>query len=184
MSKVFTSNVYGAGFAADPTVGPGIAGPIGSLLPRLGTTQVWQKFGVLDTDWTLFGGARVYPPEQWGQQDVPASQTAVALEAMVSTNFATWKATRAGSIVALVTRLTAPCTAGTLTVQVTINGGASTIAVVTTNAANQSGGVSTQATGVDQFVAGDLIGMQVTTSVGWLPVTSDLEADLEIEETP
>lgn len=128
-------------------------------------------------------GARFSPPEKWGQQDIAASQTNIALSASVSTNFDDITMIRAGSIVGLNTRLTTACTAGTLTVTVTKNGAAGTLSVATTSASNTTGGQSTQAAGVDTFVAGDLVGIQLTTSVGWLPITDDVEAWLEIVET-
>jgi hypothetical protein len=131
------------------------------------------------------GGASIYAlPEQWAQQDVAANQTDVDLSAQVSTNFDNVPAMRAGSIVGLSTRLTEAVTAGTLTVAVTINGAVGTLAVVSTSGSNPSGGQATQATGVDTYVAGDLIGVQLTTDAGFLPVTTDLEAWLQVSETP
>lgn len=72
MAKVFTSQVYAPGFTADPSVAPGVAAPIGSLLPRRGTTELWQKFGAADTDWQLFtsgGGGLIN--ELWGPRTAP-----------------------------------------------------------------------------------------------------------------
>lgn len=76
MSKNFVSDVFAPGFAADPSVGPGIAAPIGSLLPRLGTTELWQKFGAADTDWQLFtsGGGGGVVNELWGPRTNPNAE--------------------------------------------------------------------------------------------------------------
>jgi hypothetical protein len=119
-------------------------------------------------------------PEQWGQQNVAASQTNVPLECLVSTNFDTIKMMRAGSIVGLSTRLTEAVTFGTLTVTVTKNGAAGIISVVHISG---SGGVTTQGVGIDTYAANDLIGIRITTSSGFLPTTTDLEAWLEFVET-
>ena len=128
-------------------------------------------------------GHRFSPPEKWTQNDIAADQVDVALETLVSVNFADIKMIRAGSVVGLGTRLTEAITAGTLTVTITVNGVGGTLAVVHTAGSNPSGGEATQADGIDTFVAGDLIGMQITTTVGFLPVTTDLEAWLEIQES-
>ena len=147
---------------------------------------MWAGFQI-DNLFTGGGGGgsiahRYSPPERWAQQNVIASQTDVDLAAQVSTNFDTIRMTRDGSIVGLSTQLTQAITAGTATVSVTINGAAGILSVVHTNASNMTGGVATQGVGVDAYVAGDLIGIQVTTSGGFLPVTTDLESWLEVEE--
>ena len=123
-------------------------------------------------------------PEQWVKLNVPANQAATAMSAQVSTHFDTLKAIRAGSIVGLGTRLNTPVTAGTLTVRVTINGVAGAITATHTSGGNPSGAQVTQPTGVDDYVAGDLIGVQYATSVGFLPTTADLEAWLQVVEVP
>lgn len=53
MSKPIISDAYAAGFNGDPSA-VGYDAPIGSLLPQLGTTTVWQKFGAGNTDWQVF----------------------------------------------------------------------------------------------------------------------------------
>ncbi len=114
-------------------------------------------------------------PEQWAQNEVAANQANVALEAQVSTNFDTVKAVRAGSIVGFATRLSEPITAGNLTVEITVNGVGTGFQIAHSAVLNPSGGVATQATGVDVYAAGDLIGVRVTTDAGFLPITTDLE---------
>lgn len=137
------------------------------------------------TQLTPGGGSstsRYFPPEQWTQKAVAASQTDVALSAQVSTDYDTWKAVRAGSITGLSTRLTSAVTAGTLTVQVTINGAGGTLTLAHTSISNASGGIVTQAAGVDTFSAGDLLAIRLTTTVGFTPTTTDLEAYIECED--
>lgn len=133
------------------------------------------------------GGAtagREVPPEIWFQQDVAASQSNVDLSAQNSQLFDTWKVLRAGSIVGLASRLTeaiTDATADSLLVTVTINGTPGTLQISHNSAGNASGGEATQATGIDTFVAGDLIGIEITTLGTFAPVTTDLEAYIEID---
>jgi hypothetical protein len=131
---------------------------------------------------TTSSGGFFSPPEQWAQNDVAANQAAVALSAQVSTNFDNIKMIRAGSLVGLATRFTEAITAGQADVIVTINGVATALTIVHTNAANQTGGVATAAVGAIPYVAGDLIGITVTTNAGFLPITTDLEAWLQVQE--
>lgn len=127
---------------------------------------------------------REIPPEVWTQNDVAAGQTAVDLETQVSQLFLTWKALRPGSIIGISTRLTEAVTAGSLLLIVTINGTPSaTLGVISTSGSNPTGGQLTQAAGVDTYVAGDLLGIELTSSAGFLPITTDVEAYLEIQQS-
>jgi len=121
--------------------------------------------------------------EQWAVNDVPANQTNIAMEAQVSTNFATWKAIRAGSLVGMTTRLTEAITAGQLDVEVTVNGVGTGFVITHTSVLNALGGIATQADGIDTYVAGDLIGFRFTTTVGFLPISTDLEAYADVKTT-
>lgn len=121
-------------------------------------------------------------PEQWAQLSITPSQTNVPLSAQVSTDFDDLKMIRAGSIVGMATRLVSAMVAGTLTVTVTKNGAAGTLTIVSTSGGNASGGVATQAAGIDTYVAGDLIGIQLTTDAGFLPLSDNIEAWLEVAE--
>jgi hypothetical protein len=123
-------------------------------------------------------------PEQWSQTLVPTNQTSVPLSQLVSQAFDTLKMIRSGSIVGIGWRiLNGPCTAGTLTVEPTINGVVGALSGVTTNAANTTGGQATQAAGLQDFVAGDLVGVKITT-IGFAPAnTVTIEVWLEVVET-
>lgn len=168
-----------------PAAGDTIAGAATAVNVPAHGAMLLSSDGV--SNWSIvasWGNDRFAPPEQWAQDNVAAGQAAVALSAQVSTNFDTWKAMRRGSVVGLSTRLTEAVTAGTATVRVTINGGAGTLNVVHTAGGNPTGGQSTQQAGIDRFVAGDLIGISITTDAGFLPTTTDLEAWLEVEEEP
>lgn len=152
------------------------------------TGAFWFKASgvATNTGWTASGGGGaggvMALPEQWAVESIPANQAATAMSAQVSTNFDTTKAIRAGSIVGLATRLVAAITAGQLDVEVTINGVGTGFLIVHTAGSNPSGGVATQAVGVDTYVAGDLIGIQYTTDIGFLPLLNNIEAWLEVVE--
>jgi hypothetical protein len=123
-------------------------------------------------------------PEKWGQNGVTASQTNVPLTALVSVNFDDLKMIRAGSIVGIRTRLTDAVTAGSLAIKVTKNGVAGTLAVTSTSISNQTGGVATEAAGVDTYIAGDAIGVMITLTSGDFAPSggTNLEVWLEVSE--
>jgi hypothetical protein len=174
---------------ADPT--GGVAAKEGSIYLRYGAAagQIWYKTGAADAAWTQSDPTQVttireMAAEKWVQNNVAASQANVDLSALVSTSFDTLKMIRAGSIVGLGTRLTEAVTDATgdsLLVTVTINGAGGTLEISHTSALNPSGGEATQAAGIDTFVAGDEIGVELTTLASFAPVTTDLEAILELE---
>jgi hypothetical protein len=56
-ADVVTAGVIRPLLSIDPSVAPGVVAPIGSILPRAGIDEVWQKVGPLDTDWRLLGDA-------------------------------------------------------------------------------------------------------------------------------
>ncbi|NIO41527.1 MAG: hypothetical protein GTO41_15940, partial [Burkholderiales bacterium] len=70
---------------------------------------------------------------------------------------------------------------GTLTVEAAINGAGTGFTLVHTSGSNPSGGEATQGAGVTPFNAGDLVGFLITTDAGFLPITTDLEAWMEID---
>jgi hypothetical protein len=182
---VLVTEEGGGVLTLSPAVGDTLQGGAGPVNVPAGGAMMLTSDGV--GNWSIvsqYGNDRFSPPEQWAQQNVAAGQAAVALSAQVSTNFDTLKAMRAGSIVGLSTRLTEAITAGTLTVTVTINGVAGALSLLHNAGFNATGGQVTQRAGIDRFVAADLIGVQLTTSAGFLPITTDLEAWLEIEEVP
>jgi hypothetical protein len=123
------------------------------------------------------------PPEKWFQDNVAASQADVDLGTKVSVTFSDIKAIRAGSIVGLSTRFTETLTDATVDsaiVTVTINGVEGTLAVSQSSGVNPDGGEVTQQPGVDSYAKGDLIGISITTLASFTPVTTDLEAWLEV----
>jgi hypothetical protein len=173
----------------DPSAGGGVVAPEGSIYCRYAAAagEFWLKTGAAATAWTQIDPhaavSREWLGEKWVQNDVAASQSNVDLSALVSTSFDDIKAIRAGSIVGLGTRLTqaiTDATANSLIVAVTVNGATGTLQISHNSGSNPSGGEATQAKGIDTFVAGDLLGVELTTLGSFAPITTDLEAVLEV----
>jgi hypothetical protein len=175
-----------AGLTVAPAGGDTIDGAAAAVTVAAGGAVLFISDGV--SDWSRVGDFtavdRYAPPEKWDQQNVAASQTDVDLTALVSTSFDTIKMIRAGSIVGLSTRFTAAITDATVdsaVVTVTINGAAGTLELSHSSGVNPSGGEATQGPGIDTFVAGDLVGIQITTLGTFAPTSTDIEAWLEVE---
>ena len=134
---------------------------------------------------TTTHGHRYQIPATWFRVNIARSLTDETLEkhkgnAVLSD---AWRAPRAGSIVALTTRIAVDITTGSLTVKVAKNGDAGTLSVASTPGSNAGGGTSTQAIGVDTFVAGDMIGAEITTDGTLVPNGTDsVEVCIEVQE--
>ena len=105
------------------------------------------------------------------QANVAASQTAVALKE--ATNQNTGLAMPfAGEVIAVTATLSAAATAGTATVTATIGGTADTdtACAVTTQTGKSTIVPRTKA----PFVAGDVLGVKITTTADWDATTADL----------
>jgi hypothetical protein len=135
--------------------------------------------GVVDVDYA----ALYSPPEQWGQDNVVAGQVNVALGAKVSTNFNTIEAMRPGSLIGINARLSAPIAAGTLTIQVTINGAPASLSITMTAPSQSSQAVQNIGVVGSTYVVGDLIGVRISTDAAFAPAgTNDLEVWLQLAE--
>lgn len=53
MAKNIRSNAYEGGLTVDPSIPPGVPATVGAIFLRVDTPELWQKVGVLDTDWIL-----------------------------------------------------------------------------------------------------------------------------------
>jgi hypothetical protein len=168
-----------------------VTGWVGDTFKRVNggtstTLYVKETGNGTNTGWVALGGVSTYaPPEQWTQQNVAASQTNVDLSALVSTSFNTIKMISAGSITGMATVLTGAITdvaANSLIVRVTKNGAPGTLFISHSSGTNPSGGTATQAAGIDVYVAGDLIGVELTTLGSFAPATLDLESWLKLTE--
>ena len=147
-------------------------GQIGSAIKPINLT------GYGDLNWP---GGFVHQVGPWEQDNVAAGQSVVALFLTGSVTRTGRVAVRAGSILGVVVRSNEAQTAGTLTVEVTKNGvGVGLTAVL--DGINTTVKASTQAKGVDTFVAGDSIGVIITTDGAWAPTTADITVEVLIEE--
>lgn len=106
------------------------------------------------------------------QDDVAASQSAVALLIAGATPVeigVPWT----GSIVGISVLSDAARSAGTLTVDATVNGSTTGLQAVL-DVDNTTIHYASQAKDVDTFVAGDAIGVKITTDAGWLPTSANI----------
>lgn len=158
--------------------------PIGQFttINFVGATVTDSGGGVAQVTIASSSGGFYALPEQWAQNDVAASQAAVALSAQVSTNFDDIPAMRAGSLVGLSVRFSETITAGQAEIIVTINGAPTALTLVCDSGSNPDGGVVLEAQGVITYSAGDLIGATITTDGSFLPVTTDVECWIQVQE--
>lgn len=176
---------------ADPTVGPGVPAPLYVFLVRTDDPSLYYKSGLADTAWTLIGsgsggsgGTGESPlPDVWAYENIPVGLTAATMPPLVSVSFDEIRAIKGGSVVGIGWRiLGGPVTGGTASIKASKNGAPLTLTGTSTNASFQNGGQVTQADGIDTFVAGDLIGMQITTDLAFAPANSlNIEAWLLVK---
>lgn len=119
-------------------------------------------------------------PLVFGQTDLAASQTNVQLvTAIAETGQATDGYTMPwdGEIIGVSWSFTTAPTAGTMTVGATVGGteDADTTGSVTVNSSATSGSKLVQREKA-RFVAGNVIGCEITTDGSWLPITADVVA--------
>lgn len=145
---------------------------------ELGTNPSGTKATVAlrsDQEHDSNGEHTVKIPHSFMQDNVAASQSAVALSVVGPASGIEFEMPWAGSIVGISAQVAnaEARTAGTLTVDATVNGSVSGLQAVIngTNAEHHS---STQAKDLDSFNAGDRIGCKITTDAGWLPVSADV----------
>lgn len=111
-------------------------------------------------------------PHMFMQDNVAASQAAVAL-ALAGASPVEVEMPWAGSIVGISVLSNESRTAGTLTVDVTVNGTEKSFQAVL-DATNPDHHSASQALDADVFAADDRLGVKITTDAGWLPVTADI----------
>lgn len=154
----------------------GAANAVVAIEGELGTNPSGGKATVAlrisqehDTD----GEHTMYVPHDFFQDNVAASQSAVALVVGHSATVTEFEMPWAGSIVGIQIVSNEARTADTLTVDATINGTVSGLQAVLdgTNTTHHS---STQAKDTDAFNAGDRVGCKITTGGSWTPTTADI----------
>lgn len=86
---------------------------------------------------------------------------------------------RAGSVTGVWVHSDEARTAGTLTVEVYVNGVGTGLTAVL-DGTNTTFDATTQALNLDTFVAGDQLDVRFTTDAGWTPISADIRAGLEV----
>lgn len=114
------------------------------------------------------------------QSDVAAGQSAVAIPLLGASNNTQIVLPYAGSVIAISVAASEARTAGTLTVEATINGTATGLQAQL-NAANPQYHSATQAKDADAFVAGSRLGVKITTPADWAPTTADIVVAVVVE---
>lgn len=121
----------------------------------------------------------------WVQDNVAASQSAVALKVAAAANTGTEEAaTRAGFISGISATFTVAPAGSTLVLTVTKNGSAISGCVLSVTAGATLGRATTFSPGIYGVAAGDRIGVTVTTDGSWTAITSDMVVNVEIETAP
>lgn len=137
--------------------------------------------GSLSTADSNFAGGYRQTVDGWFQDNVAASQAAVAMARSSAPTFGDKLIVpRAGSVTGVYVKSNAARTAGTLTVTVYKNGVAVALTAVL-DGTNTTFKFTSSAKDSLTFAAGDELDLRVTTDAGWLPVTADIRAGLEIE---
>jgi hypothetical protein len=108
----------------------------------------------------------------WYQENVAASQAAVALN-LEGNNRAEVIMPQRGFVTGIAAYSNAARSAGTLTVDVTIDGTVTGLQAVL-NGSNTQTHTATQILNNDAFVAGKRIGVKITTDADWAPTTADI----------
>lgn len=114
------------------------------------------------------------------QDNVAAGQSSVALSNGMSTRG--YCAQVSGSVVSITVKSNAARTAGTLTVEPTINGTGVGITAVL-DGTNTTSHFTPQDAGLDTFVAGDNLGAIITTTGAWAPTTADIDVAVGVVYT-
>ena len=114
----------------------------------------------------------------WGQANVPGSQSAVTLDRYGTSLHRPLILPFSASVASLMVVMTAARTAGTLTVQVFIDGTASGLEAVI-DGDNPLTVEETAAAGEYPFDAGEQVTLRITTS-GWTPTSADAHVFVEV----
>jgi hypothetical protein len=120
-------------------------------------------------------------PFSFSQTDVTVSQTAIGLNVLSNGNSFTFPMGYSGSVVGIAVTTNDPRTAGTLTVEATVNG-TGTGLTAALDGTNTTTDVTTQAKDADAFAAGNLLGAIITTDAGWAPTTADIVVTVYVEQ--
>ncbi len=114
------------------------------------------------------------------QSDVAANQTTIQIDILGLAGNEEILLPYAGSVLAVAVASNAARSAGTLTVDVTINGTATGLQAVL-DGTNTTYHYATQSKNADTFSVGDRLGVEITTDATWAPVTADIVVSVTIE---
>jgi len=132
------------------------------FMESVGATPGWTT--LVHADWTVLA--------DWFQDNVAASQSAVALLRPNSRTEVPMPT--GGSVIGIVVFTNDARTAGTLTVDATIDGTVTGLTAVL-DGTNTTTKATTQAVDLDTFTAGQRIGVKITTDGSWAPTTADID---------
>ena len=147
--------------------------------PRVGSATLndWLAWLVK----TLQEDFRFNQPFNFMQANVAASQTAVAIDVLGLVGNTEYVMDGPGSIIGISVASNDARTAGTLTVDATINGTVTGLQAVL-DGTNTQYHYATQLVDADTFVAGNRVGVKITTDAAWLPTTADIVVVITVEK--
>lgn len=119
-------------------------------------------------------------PFNFMQIDVAANQAAVALDVLGLEGNTEVVMPYAGSVIGVSVATNDSRAAGSLTVDVTVNGTVTGLQAVL-DGSNADYHSATQMKDTDTFSAGNRIGVKITTDAGWLPITADVVVVVIVE---
>jgi hypothetical protein len=168
------SSIIGPGGVMGPAGMDGEDGQDAACMALPGTPGV----GYTDLNWP---GGYVQTLGNWTRIDAAAGLAAVAMDYNgFSGIYGSIYMLRAGSVLGICVRSNVARTAGTLTVEVAIDGvGCGLTAVL--DAGSPQTTLTIQAKDLDTFTAMQQIGVLLTTAVAWAPVTADIKVSVLIE---
>ena len=118
----------------------------------------------------------------WGQANVAAAQSAVQLGRYGATWHAPLILPFGGSVIGLLAGVSVARSAGSLTVQLYIDGSASGMEVII-DADSPLAVEETAPAGEYIFEAGEKVTVRITTTADWLPTTADVLVAMEVSAT-
>lgn len=128
-----------------------------------------------------FGGGYRQSFDGWYQDNVAASQSAVALTRISGPDFGDKLVLpRAGSLTGICAKASTAVTAGSATIEAYVGTNTTGLTCVL-DVTNSTFKATTQAKDADTFAAGDELSLKITTSTNFAPTTLDLVATLEVE---
>jgi hypothetical protein len=142
--------------------------------------DVVPEFAGLTLTGDISGVGGFKQPFNFMQSDVAAGQTDIQLNVLGLSGNTEFVMPYAGSVIAISVASNAARSAGTLTVEPSINGtgtGLTTELDASPTQYNQA----TQAKDTDTFSAGDRLGVEITTDGSWAPTTADIVVAVIVE---